>query len=59
MFRSLSLHSQHNITAIHSNLTGINMGKDHPDADLYPEATGLAAGVVKVSALLLVQAHNC
>jgi hypothetical protein len=25
------------------------MGKDHPDADLHPEATGLAAATVKVS----------
>jgi hypothetical protein len=24
------------------------MGKDHPDADLHPEATGLAAATVKV-----------
>lgn len=23
------------------------MGKDHPDADLYPEATGLASATVK------------
>jgi hypothetical protein len=26
-----------------------NMGKDHPDADLYPEATGLASATVKVN----------
>jgi hypothetical protein len=27
------------------------MGKDHPDADLHPEATGLAAQIVKVDLL--------
>jgi glutathione S-transferase len=28
------------------------MGKDHPDANLHPEATGLAAKTVQVSSKL-------
>jgi hypothetical protein len=32
------------------------MGKEHPDADLHPEATGLAAQIVKVD--LLCSGHD-
>ena len=31
--------------------TTAKMGKDHPDADLHPEATGPAAAIVKVTTM--------
>lgn len=38
------IHPQHTRIEDHAK----TMGEDHPDADLHPEATGLAAQVVKV-----------
>jgi len=33
------------------------MGKDHPDANLHPEATGLAAKTVQVSVAIHLHKH--
>jgi hypothetical protein len=45
---------EHTLVATHTThfakaTTPANMGKDHPDANLHPEATGLAAKTVRVS----------
>jgi hypothetical protein len=43
-------YSNNDPTAHFSKTTiSVNMGKDHPDANLHPEATGLAAKTVQVS----------